>query len=577
MDVLAYSIERFYSQYIVLRSFYTDVSNLRSISSIIAVPTLPKDPPSFQSKKKIPTSQPKAPAKPKHQSIPQFQSVPVQPPPQPVQPIQPQPQLQTNPFLNFSSVPTFNPTPTFVPAPTPVTATYNPFATPEPPKATEPKKPTTGALDASLGDILQMVNAMKSPPQKRKKEEDERKKKEEEERIRREVERRKMIEAQQKKEAEIKRKKEEEARLFAEQRRKEEEEKRRKEELLEQKRKKEEEERKIREEEERKIREEESKKKMEEQIKNIVQQEASKEISALKVNIIELQTALENKTKESEIHTKNLNDEIKELERLLAQERESNRQSRQELEATKQKLDESLSASRQLQEIINLQQGFFFSNFNFFNFLNTFLIESLNQFNTSQQQLSQANQQLKDNIQTLIQAQQEENQKQIDREIEAAKNDLEAFIRKLDSPTYLGDPTATVQSIVESSKNLSNSLEALVQSRSQTKDEFCDQLRATLHVANKLFDVTKGVSRNIEEATPRQQLLDSARSAANAIANLFAILSDEVDKANETLQTSKQQLAELATSAENSSKIQVDLGTLETLAEKELLNAAQQV
>jgi hypothetical protein len=44
MEVLGFLIEKFYAQYIDLRQFYFDTSNIKSVTSIIAVPTLPKVP-----------------------------------------------------------------------------------------------------------------------------------------------------------------------------------------------------------------------------------------------------------------------------------------------------------------------------------------------------------------------------------------------------------------------------------------------------------------------------------------------------------------------------------------------------
>ena len=45
MDVIQYLIERFYSQYIILRDFYVNAAAIRSVTTIIAVPNLPVDPP----------------------------------------------------------------------------------------------------------------------------------------------------------------------------------------------------------------------------------------------------------------------------------------------------------------------------------------------------------------------------------------------------------------------------------------------------------------------------------------------------------------------------------------------------
>eukprot|EP01099_Mayorella_cantabrigiensis_P005084 TRINITY_DN397_c0_g1_i4.p1 TRINITY_DN397_c0_g1~~TRINITY_DN397_c0_g1_i4.p1 ORF type:complete len:998 (-),score=335.19 TRINITY_DN397_c0_g1_i4:91-2712(-) len=47
VDVFSFLTEKFYSQFISLRSFYFEASNVRYVSSVIAVPTLPQDPPKF--------------------------------------------------------------------------------------------------------------------------------------------------------------------------------------------------------------------------------------------------------------------------------------------------------------------------------------------------------------------------------------------------------------------------------------------------------------------------------------------------------------------------------------------------
>lgn len=42
MDVLSFLIERFYAQYINIRTFFHDSSNIKYVTSIIAVPMLPQ-------------------------------------------------------------------------------------------------------------------------------------------------------------------------------------------------------------------------------------------------------------------------------------------------------------------------------------------------------------------------------------------------------------------------------------------------------------------------------------------------------------------------------------------------------
>jgi hypothetical protein len=71
MDVFSYLTQRFYAQYIDLRTFYFGCSNIRYVTSIIAVPSLPQDPPKFENttagapkRKKSPRAKVVEPAEP---------------------------------------------------------------------------------------------------------------------------------------------------------------------------------------------------------------------------------------------------------------------------------------------------------------------------------------------------------------------------------------------------------------------------------------------------------------------------------------------------------------------------------
>jgi hypothetical protein len=66
MDVFSYLTQRFYAQYIDLRSFYFGCSNIRYVTSIIAVPSLPQDPPKFEAPNDaMPISRPKKSPRPR--------------------------------------------------------------------------------------------------------------------------------------------------------------------------------------------------------------------------------------------------------------------------------------------------------------------------------------------------------------------------------------------------------------------------------------------------------------------------------------------------------------------------------
>ncbi|KAN0000816.1 hypothetical protein ACTFIZ_001260 [Dictyostelium cf. discoideum] len=60
-EVMDFSIKRFYGQYQTLRNFYLNASAITSVSSVIAVPNLPPDPPKFIRKvREAPKAKPKA-------------------------------------------------------------------------------------------------------------------------------------------------------------------------------------------------------------------------------------------------------------------------------------------------------------------------------------------------------------------------------------------------------------------------------------------------------------------------------------------------------------------------------------
>jgi len=79
MEVLDFSIQRFYNQYQTLRNFYINANAVTSVSSVIAVPNLPPDPPKFIRKKK---EQPKPKPKPIELSPPPIKKEVPPPPPE---------------------------------------------------------------------------------------------------------------------------------------------------------------------------------------------------------------------------------------------------------------------------------------------------------------------------------------------------------------------------------------------------------------------------------------------------------------------------------------------------------------
>ncbi|GAM21066.1 hypothetical protein SAMD00019534_042410 [Acytostelium subglobosum LB1] len=76
MEVIDFAIQRFYVQYQTLRNFYINANAVNSVSSVIAVPNLPPDPPKFVRRRR---------ETPKQRVMPQPSPPPVKapPPPQP--------------------------------------------------------------------------------------------------------------------------------------------------------------------------------------------------------------------------------------------------------------------------------------------------------------------------------------------------------------------------------------------------------------------------------------------------------------------------------------------------------------
>lgn len=156
MDVFDFLVEKFYAQYIDLRSFYFACSNIRYVTSVIAVPTLPPEPPKFEvppgskmPKKKVKT--PRAEPEPEVEI-----EVPA---PQPLSDLlsawstpvpQPQPAVSSNVFNGFGDNPFFNAPPiVLAPQPKPQEKPKDPFSelmsvqpvapAPAPAPAPEPK------------------------------------------------------------------------------------------------------------------------------------------------------------------------------------------------------------------------------------------------------------------------------------------------------------------------------------------------------------------------------------------------------------------------------------------------------
>eukprot|EP01122_Echinamoeba_exundans_P013081 TRINITY_DN564_c0_g1_i1.p1 TRINITY_DN564_c0_g1~~TRINITY_DN564_c0_g1_i1.p1 ORF type:complete len:948 (-),score=309.27 TRINITY_DN564_c0_g1_i1:42-2885(-) len=137
MDVFAFLVEKFYAQYIDLRSFYFAASNIRYVTAVIAVPTLPPEPPKFEVPPGAKLPPKKKPKTPRAEPEPEVEiEVPT---PQPLSdllgswtspaPVVQQQQPMTNVFNGFGDNPFFSAPPIqLAPQPKPVEKPKDPFA-----------------------------------------------------------------------------------------------------------------------------------------------------------------------------------------------------------------------------------------------------------------------------------------------------------------------------------------------------------------------------------------------------------------------------------------------------------------
>eukprot|EP01117_Protostelium_nocturnum_P007541 TRINITY_DN26_c0_g1_i1.p1 TRINITY_DN26_c0_g1~~TRINITY_DN26_c0_g1_i1.p1 ORF type:complete len:1067 (+),score=443.10 TRINITY_DN26_c0_g1_i1:82-3282(+) len=558
MDLLTFMIEQFYAQYITLKNFFYDCSGVKYVTSVIAVPTLPNDPPEFfgsrrvskTTKKPEPEPAPKpapapAPAPVVAQPVYQPQPVYVPPPQQPVNYFDAQP----NPF-NTNNNP-FGPAPTANPFAGAAASTNwvtfgntAPFTSTAvvPPQPLAPA-PFQNRTVGGLGDLVSLVKTQTQSDIERKRTDTDAKRREEEERRRKEAERKQKEEeearARKAKEDEELRRRREEERRREEAKRKAEEAKRREEEEV--KRRDAE---KIRHEEERKRRELERKQAEEERIRKIALEESSNEIKELKMRIVELERLLaaeKEKNKQNEDTISDLQATIEALKRQVAREKEELQEQTRDASAEKDKL-----IAKMKEDYDQLQLK-----------MNNFIREA-----------------------------QEEKNSVFRADIGAAMNAINSFLSKLDSPTNLGNETASAMDVIEDSEKMEAATSSLLMACSSGSSQAVSRaLKEFAASGSTLFDDAKGYSRRVEDSAMRSKLLDSVRGTGNVLGRLLStvdsiggVAKDENDRNALNTDSAEvvKKLKDLTTAAHESEQIPDDSGVdLEELAERELLEAAR--
>ncbi|PRP76731.1 I/LWEQ domain-containing protein [Planoprotostelium fungivorum] len=545
MEVLGFLIEQFYAQYITLKNWFYDCSGVKYVTSVIAVPTLPQDPPEFFGRRKMSRTSSKPPA-------PQPTPAPAPAPaPKPAPPVStfdpfasmapaPQPVYNYNPQPVYNPPPPAGPNPFYQPQVAATPAQWVTFGEASPfgmgQAVSAGSSTTTGQtqIKSVANDLSGLVSLVKTQTQsevERRKTDVDAKRREEEERRKKEAD----LKAAQELELQKKR---EEQRKRDEARKKAEDEKRKAEEAASRR-----EAERIKQEKERKEREEERIRVEQERIRKITLEESSNEIKELKMRIVE-------------------------LERLLAAEREKNKANEEtiaDLQATIVNLKNQLTREREeLQEELKTDKAI--------------IAERDALISRMRAKYSE--------VKTAFDAVQKAAQTALRAEIRGALDALSLLLSTLDSPTNLGNENATIENITTDASEVEAAITAvLMASASGSEHSVATALRDYARVCGTLFDDCKGYSRSVEDNESRQRLLDTVRSVGASLSGLLSTVNgvgglakDEKDRKqlqDEAANVSAKLKLLLEASQKTEKVIDESGADLEELAEQELLAAAR--
>jgi len=220
-----------------------------------------------------------------------------------------------------------------------------------------------------------------------------------------------------------------------------------------------------------------------ERIRKIVQEEKSKEISDLKVRVVELEGQLEKALEQSRDSAKDVSEltaRIAELERLLAIEKEKVRG----LEAALAKSNEANQALR-------------------------------DQISAARAWADQEKQMLRDEMDQLLREQSKEHER-LYAQLLSEVNDASSSFGE---PRFLGNENATAETVSAACLALGSAVRDL-QSSTISGKRIAASVTALARSLPTFCEESKGFSRHITDADSRQKLMEAAQAAASACAGL---------------------------------------------------------
>ena len=106
--------------------------------------------------------------------------------------------------------------------------------------------------------------------------------------------------------------------------------------------------------------------------------------------------------------------------------------------------------------------------------------------------------------------------------VEAAQEDIDAMLRRMADPNYMGNPNATAADIIASAQALMQSLEELEAAlKSGDKNAIMKAVRGVAASLGRLLADIKGASRLTDDPVIKQMLFDAARAVARAVSALL--------------------------------------------------------
>eukprot|EP01126_Amoeba_proteus_P049768 TRINITY_DN5837_c0_g1_i20.p1 TRINITY_DN5837_c0_g1~~TRINITY_DN5837_c0_g1_i20.p1 ORF type:complete len:722 (-),score=184.77 TRINITY_DN5837_c0_g1_i20:92-2257(-) len=191
---------------------------------------------------------------------------------------------------------------------------------------------------------------------------------------------------------------------------------------------------------------------------------------------------------------------------------------------------------------------------------------------------------IKDHLELTSQKYAAEKLKLVSDQVGFAKNAVDQYMLKFDDPNFSGSRGATGESVIESTNKIQESFDNLVTTLEKERD-IVGASRVIATETEKLLADVKGLSNRVDDPELKLQLTEGTRNAARMVSKILAetqILSAQGKLTESTLDNLRscqnvfeQNLAGVRSAIHDQSKSKEAESNLDSLAERELMNAAK--